>query len=234
MAINGQAVQSFAESAVTAIRVNAGKGNDQVTIGAGLDVPATVLGDKGNDVLRGSGGDDNIDGGVGNDDCAGGRGDDFVTGGSGKDVLRGDTGNDDVGGDDGLDRVRGGSGKDRCSGGGGDDRVSGGSGRDDLRGDDGGDTFDDSDARDARGDRFEDRGPGDRSADDSLHIDPADAPDAVLTAFNARFPGATAREVEREPEDGGAVIKIDYFDADGVRRRAEYTEAGQLIEQEVR
>jgi hypothetical protein len=267
----GQAIGSFPQSGVTAVRVTAGGGHDQITVAADLAVPVTVLGEKGNDnlsggsggdsldggagrdtlaggagndaliggagkdVLRGDDGDDNCDGGSGNDDTDGGAGNDFLTGAAGRDLLRGGSGDDDLdggpgsddlGGDDGNDRVRGDSGRDACDGGSGDDDVTGGSGRDRIRGGDGRDSFDDNPSD---RDRFEDRGGDDSPGDDGVHITPGELPAAVSTAFNAQFPGVTVREVERETEDEGIVYKIDFFDTNGLRRRAAYTEAGAFL-----
>ena len=291
--INGTAAGSFDPAVVAGIRVDAGGGNDVVTIGAGVTDVAFLRGGKGNDTLtggagndqvlgetgrdtcdggggddsvhggpgndsltggggnddvggeagrdsvRGGDGADDLDGGPGNDDADGEAGDDRVLGGSGRDRVRGalgdddadgGSGNDDVGGDDGNDRVRGGPGRDVCDGGTGDDDLDGNSGRDRIRGGGGQDSFDDAfdDDRD-RDNEFEDRGPG-----DGEHIPVDQLPAAVKTEFDARFPGVTIRQVERETEDAGIVYKIDFVNAQAQRVRAEFTEAGQFISQEAR
>ena len=262
--INGQLAGSFSPAQVPAgIRIDGGRGNDTIVVGQAITLPVEIRGDKGNDQITGGGGDDNIDGGAGRDNCAGGDGRDSITGGAGNDVITGGGGadhvdgghgNDDCSGDDGPDtvagglgrdrlagavgddRLRGGGGRDDCDGGDGDDDIDGGSGRDRVRGGGGSDDFNEpaDDGRRGRGrgsDDVEDRDGDDRG--DGEHIPPDLAPALVITAFNALFPGATIREVEREQEDEGPVIKIDFF-LNGRRMRAEFTEAGQLIEQEIR
>lgn len=99
---------------VSGFEVNAGGGEDHVTMGRSLGVPVTlrggpgndeligggsVLGDKlvggpGDDVLMGRAGSDLLYGGPGDDRLSGGQDDDRLVGGSGKDVLNGDAGED--------------------------------------------------------------------------------------------------------------------------------------------
>ena len=233
-------------SAITLpVEIRGDKGNDQITGGggddnidggagrdncAGGDGRDSITGGAGNDRVSGGAGADNVDGGNGNDDCAGDDGPDTVMGGLGRDRLAGAVGDD---------RLRGGGGRDDCDGGDGDDDIDGGSGRDRVRGGVGSDDFnqpaDDGPRGRGRGrgsDDVEDRGDDDDRGD-GQQISPDLIPAAVLTAFNGLFPGATIREVEREQEDEGPVIKIDFF-LGGRRMRAEFTEAGHLIEQEDR
>jgi probable HAF family extracellular repeat protein len=65
----------------------------------------TIIGGKGNDVLRGTSGKDVIQGGGGNDVIKAGGGNDIVCGGAGNDKLYGGTG---------KNHLAGGSGKDTC------------------------------------------------------------------------------------------------------------------------
>ena len=125
---NGGAIH-FSPDATVAntdlIRVNAGDGNDVVSLdetnGAlpaaqlfGGDGNDTLTGGSGNDLLSGQGGNDSLFGGAGNDTLTGGAGNDFVVGGTGADVANLGAGNDvfvwNQG--DGSDKVEGGAGRD--------------------------------------------------------------------------------------------------------------------------
>jgi hypothetical protein len=95
-------------------RVSGGPGND--ALGAG-ESGVSLLGEGGDDVLRGGPGDDRLSGGDGNDRVSGGDGADDVLGGRGKDTLSGGPGRDyldadDFGGAPERDRVRCGPGTD--------------------------------------------------------------------------------------------------------------------------
>jgi Ca2+-binding RTX toxin-like protein len=92
----------------------------------------TILGTRGDDVLRGTSGDDVIDGRGGHDRIYGRDGGDTICGGGGKDLLVGGSGND---------ILDGGGGRDRLKGGAGDDVLRGGAGDDACRGEEDADTF---------------------------------------------------------------------------------------------
>ncbi len=96
-----------------------------------------LLGLGGNDRLLGRGGNDTLIGGSGNDVIFGLLGNDLLRGGTGNDLLRGGDGNDTLRGEDGSDRIFGDDGNDRVFGGDGRDRIVGGDGVDVLRGQDG-------------------------------------------------------------------------------------------------
>jgi hypothetical protein len=51
-----------------------------------------------------------------------------------------------------------------------------------------------------------------------------------LSAFNARYPGASIREAELEQEDAGPLYKFDFNDASGTRQTAFFTPAGAFVE----
>ena len=128
---------------VKRLRIHAGKGDDEVTIGPDVEVPAHIFGGKGNDLITGGSaideihagrGDDEVDGGDGGDRIYGGVGDDNIKGGEGDDQIRGRRGNDTVDGEAGNDRVRGGLGADLVMGGDDLDRLMGGRGKDSLDG----------------------------------------------------------------------------------------------------
>ncbi|MEZ6097972.1 MAG: SdrD B-like domain-containing protein [Pirellulaceae bacterium] len=140
-------VQTYA---FTQIYGDAGEGNDQITIGDDVAVPAELHGGPGNDRLTGSGmavntiyGDDGNDwlvGGSQSDTIEGGAGDDSIEGLGGDDTLLGDSGDDDLDGGDGQDTLRGGEGDDELDGGAdGDFELSGGAGDDRLDGGEGDD-----------------------------------------------------------------------------------------------
>jgi len=77
--------QSFAASMVKRIRVEAGAGDDIVTVSGSRS--CTILGGGGNDTLTGGSRDDSLDGGDGDDVMDGGAGNDFIGGGDGFDTA---------------------------------------------------------------------------------------------------------------------------------------------------
>ena len=138
--------------------VNAGNGNDTITIG-NLDrvgvLAIFVNGESGDDTITAVGAAIGgvrlgIDGGAGNDTLTGSDGADTIQGGAGLDVISGNNGNDTLlGGDDadsisggnGNDVIDGNDGNDTALGDAGDDSISGSFGNDMLVGDDGNDTL---------------------------------------------------------------------------------------------
>jgi Ca2+-binding RTX toxin-like protein len=243
------------------IEVESHGGNDTITIGAAVTAPVdidadkgndTVVGGSGNDVIKGGPGKDNVNGGAGDDILSGEQGNDSVAGGAGKDYLDGGVGKDNCsGGDDddtvlgaqgsdvltgelGDDRLRGGAGKDNCDGGDGNDDIDGGSGRDTDTGGPGTDDFNETSNSDRRG-RLQDdiTDQAEDEHDDADNIDAAAVPPAVTAAFNARYPGATINEIEKETEDAGDVYKFD-FNAGKVRMRALFRPDGTFMNDEVK
>jgi hypothetical protein len=92
---------NVADDGITSIVVNAGAGNDKVSVSRGVTLAATLDGDAGDDKLSAGGGATTVNGGDGND---------HIRGGAEADELNGDAGNDtinSVGG--GVDNVNGGS-----------------------------------------------------------------------------------------------------------------------------
>jgi len=81
-----------AASAIAGFEINTGAGNDVVTLGRTVPVPATIRGGEGNDVLTGGAGNDKLIGGPGDDKLLGGPGNDLLIGGSGEDKLIGGPG----------------------------------------------------------------------------------------------------------------------------------------------
>ena len=109
--VNG-AVESFAVRTVARVEVDAGTGNDQISVNAG-PVPCGVLGGEGNDVITGGPANDTIAGGAGADTIYGAGGDDRIAGGVGRDALFGEAGDDWLESRDGeADTVNGGDGRD--------------------------------------------------------------------------------------------------------------------------
>jgi len=149
LSANGGAVHISPDTATVAntdlIRVNAGDGNDVITLaetnGAlpaaqifGGDGNDTLTGGSSNDILSGQDGNDSLFGGGGNDSLSGGYGNDFIAGGAGNDTLTGGAGNDFLDGDQGSDVGFLGAGNDvfRWDPGDGSDIVHGGSGFDEM------------------------------------------------------------------------------------------------------
>ncbi len=98
----GDGDDSFTDTAVTELSIDAGGGDDTVIGSAGDDVISggtgsdSLSGGEGSDSLYGGDGKDALDGGAGNDVLDGGAGNDTLTGGAGDDTIDGGAGNDDV------------------------------------------------------------------------------------------------------------------------------------------
>jgi Ca2+-binding RTX toxin-like protein len=103
-----------AAASIGGFEVNAGAGDDSVSVAREVSIPVT---------LRGGPGQDRLVGGAGADKLVGGPGDDILIGRAGADSLYGGPGND---------RLLGCSGNDLLRGGGGKDVLLGGSGRNEL------------------------------------------------------------------------------------------------------
>ena len=134
-------------SDVSGVTLIGDQGNDTLRGGTGADL---LVGQGGRDDLRGGAGDDVLLGGAGNDKLRGddgadtldgGCGVDSLRGGAGDDVLKGGSGNDSLRGDQGDDTLLGGAGRDYLRGGSGEDNLDGGSGGDSLRGEGGADVL---------------------------------------------------------------------------------------------
>jgi Ca2+-binding RTX toxin-like protein len=79
-------------TAIAGFEINTGAGNDVVTLGKTVPVPATIRGGEGDDVLTGGAGNDKLIGGPGNDELFGRGGNDLLIGGPGNDKLVGGPG----------------------------------------------------------------------------------------------------------------------------------------------
>jgi Ca2+-binding RTX toxin-like protein len=90
----GSGTVTCAAAGTNRAAVDAGSGDDSVTMNAVAPSPSFIRGENGNDTLTGGAGPDNIFGGAGNDNLAGGAGDDNLFGGPGSDQLLGEAGND--------------------------------------------------------------------------------------------------------------------------------------------
>lgn len=130
--VNGAVLGSFAASDVSAIRVSALGGNDQVRLAPAIELASFLIGGNGNDVLYGARGEDLLDGGDGNDLAFGFDGDDQIYGGAGRDLLSGGNGDDRIWGGLGTDVLYGQAGDDELDGGDGFDWLLGGLGFDFL------------------------------------------------------------------------------------------------------
>jgi Ca2+-binding RTX toxin-like protein len=80
--------------AIAGFEINTGTGNDVVTLGRTMPVPATIRGGEGDDVLTGGAGNDKLIGGPGDDELIGRAGNDLLIGGPGNDRLIGGSGED--------------------------------------------------------------------------------------------------------------------------------------------
>lgn len=109
----------FFRSDVRRLVVN-GRGGDDLLSNL-TDVPSTLYGGAGNDLVYG---------GDAADSLSGGDGSDVMSGGGGADTLDGGTGNDHLAGGDGDDCLLGGDGNDALYGMGGSDTLRGGKGSD--------------------------------------------------------------------------------------------------------
>ena len=105
--VNRHLAWSGSKSAVTSLTIDAGNGDDRITVSTTLILNSWI---------------------------AGGNGDDRVYGGSGRDEIYGGSGKDFLCGRDGDDTIFGGLGDDRLDGGNGRDLLNGGAGRDLLIG----------------------------------------------------------------------------------------------------
>ena len=141
--LNGRIVDTRPRGSVSAIRVLAGGGDDEVSLDLGprSDILTIVRGGGGDDELNGSAGVDKLRGGSGQDSLTGDLGKDRLSGGEDDDLLIGNEGNDRLHGDGGADTLAGGLDRDELVGGGGYDELSGGYGRDSVSGENGKDTL---------------------------------------------------------------------------------------------
>lgn len=96
--------------AIAGFEVNADGGDDRVWVAKDVEVPVTLRGGGGDDVLVGGRGADKLIGGGGDDRLVGWHGDDVLYGGAGKDALIGGPGDDVLRGGPGTDLLRGGGG----------------------------------------------------------------------------------------------------------------------------
>ena len=109
--VNHRRLGDFSRSQVVYIVVDAGAGNDFVSLG-GVDVTSEIYGGAGSDVLIGGAAADRIFGEAGRDRLFGRRGNDYLDGGEGRNRLFGNAGNDVLRGIHVLDRLFGGQGID--------------------------------------------------------------------------------------------------------------------------
>jgi Ca2+-binding RTX toxin-like protein len=83
----------------------------------------TILGDNGDDNIKGTNGNDVIDARSGENDVNGREGNDRICGGKDGDDIFGNKGNDKMGSGGGIDFIAGKAGDDLHIGGGGDDQI---------------------------------------------------------------------------------------------------------------
>jgi Ca2+-binding RTX toxin-like protein len=145
-------------SPIPGVTVDAGDGDDAITIAGTDKTPTSLIGGDGNDTVAGGAGADRVDGGLGDDKLNGGGGADTLTyatrtadvtvslksgsGGQegendtlgGFEILLGGNGVDVLLGGPADDTIEGGPGADNVNGGAGDDTLFGGRGPDAIRG----------------------------------------------------------------------------------------------------
>jgi Ca2+-binding RTX toxin-like protein len=97
-------------ASIGGFEVNAGPGDDTVTVAREVPAPVTLRGGVGRDRLTGGAGDDKLIGGPGDDVLVGRGGADSLFGGSGDDRLAGCAGDDLLNGGSGEDTLLGGAG----------------------------------------------------------------------------------------------------------------------------
>jgi len=96
---------------IIGFEVNAGDGDDRVTVSGKIFIPVTMRGGSGDDFLYGGAGRDKLIGGEGHDKLLGRRGADSLHGGPGNDLLLGSFGADLLRGGPGWDTEFGGPGE---------------------------------------------------------------------------------------------------------------------------
>ena len=124
---------------VTGLFINAGMGNDMITLDKNFSLPATLIGGAGNDIITGAKGAESISGGAGNDKLLGNDGNDTINGDAGLDTIQGAFGDDLLNGGDEADSIDGAVGADTINAGAGNDNVTGGTQDDVINGDAGND-----------------------------------------------------------------------------------------------
>lgn len=95
---------------IAGFEVNAGGGDDIVTVAGSVPVPVTLRGDSGDDLLIGGSKNDLLEGGDGDDRINGRRGDDDLRGAAGTDAIFGGGGDDLLIGGLDEDELHGGPG----------------------------------------------------------------------------------------------------------------------------
>lgn len=126
--LNG-ALFHYSLSALTAIRITAGEGDDKIWVDASLDpiaYPSTIDAGAGNDSITTGAGNDLVIGGASNDKIYTNAGQDFLHGGGGRDLLVGGYDHDTIVGGAHNDRILGQHGADRIYPGKGNDFVDAG------------------------------------------------------------------------------------------------------------
>ncbi|MBD2747118.1 hypothetical protein IC232_10490 [Microvirga sp. BT688] len=175
-----------------------------------LQLRDAVVGNGGNNTLRGTGSGDNLQGRGGRDVLDGRAGDDYLNGGSDRDTLYGGSGDDYLDGGSGHDRLFGQSGDGHLVGGSGNDELSGGSGHDHLFGGTGNDraSFNVS----SGGSDVVNLGTG----SDTVSVTASSARQVRLTFTSAEVGNGTATDAgTMTNQDGGLAVRLQSENASG-------------------
>jgi uncharacterized secreted protein with C-terminal beta-propeller domain len=113
--INGRVASTRSIAGLSLIRIDAGKGDDTVTVTLpeGVSIATRINGGRGNDSITSSSGNDTITGGAGDDTIDGGAGNDKLFGNGGADTLRAGQGSNRLSGGRQRDLLFGTRGIDR-------------------------------------------------------------------------------------------------------------------------
>jgi Ca2+-binding RTX toxin-like protein len=196
-----------------------GNAHDNLVIGNGGD--NKLRGGDGHDILAGEGGADNLQGNAGNDSLFGGAGADALFASGGNDRLSGNNGGDTLDAGTGDDRLYGGDANDTLLAGVGNDILFGGGQRDVLTGGTGRDTFafadGDSSALLAQADRITDFS---AAQHDVIHLRQIDANENTVADDKFSFIGTGAfsgrvGELRYQVVGGDALLQGD-TDGNGI------------------
>lgn len=104
--MNGKSYLFDKSATLKKLSIQAGKGNDKITVSAGSNSPHILSGNAGNDTIYGGDGDEEIWGDAGQDRLYANGGVDTIRGGSSNDIIDGGAGKDSIFADGGKDKAK--------------------------------------------------------------------------------------------------------------------------------